>query len=205
MTIASFLAYAIALSIAAAIPGPGVAAIVGRALGTGFSKTMPMLFGLILGDIVFLGLAIGGLALLAKTFSGVFLFIKIAGATYLLFLAYKFWRDGITLNDVKKSQGKREGLASFLAGFAVTMSNPKTIVFYMALVPTVVDLGSVGLQDFLTMTFITAIVLLVTLTPYVALASKARQTLKNESALRRLSRAASMALTGTAAWIMLRV
>lgn len=204
MTITAFFAYCIALGIAGAIPGPGVAALVGRALGTGFSRTIPMLFGLILGDIVYLGFAIGGLAILANTFSGVFFAIKIAGASYLLYLAWKFWTSGIALKEVQKSKGRREGIASFAAGFAVTMGNPKTIVFYMALLPTVVDLTGVTLSDFGILAALTAIVLLVVLIPYIALASRAREAFKNETALRRLNRTAAAALTGTAGWILLR-
>lgn len=204
MTITSFLAYAAALAIAAIIPGPGVAAIVSRALGTGFTRTMPMLFGLILGDIIFLGLAVGGLAILAKTFSGIFMAIKVFGACYLLYLAITFWFNGIEISEVKKSKGRRDGITTFFAGLAVTLANPKTIVFYMALVPNVIELNSVDLHGFIVLTIVTAIILLVTLTPYILLAARARNTLKNEDSLKILSKFAAGALTGTAGWILLR-
>ena len=129
MTLSSFLAYTLALGIAAAIPGPGIAALVGRALGTGFRRTMPMLTGLVLGDLVYLTFAILGLALLAHTFQTAFMAVRIAGALYLLWLAWKFWTAGLTPEKVERSPGRRDGLMSFAAGFAVTLGNPKTIVF----------------------------------------------------------------------------
>ena len=83
MTLASILTYSSALFIAAAIPGPGMTAIVARALGSGFRETLFMGFGLILGDLVYLTAVILGLALLAEAFTGIFLAIKIGGALYL--------------------------------------------------------------------------------------------------------------------------
>jgi threonine/homoserine/homoserine lactone efflux protein len=204
MTIASFLAYAIALGIAGAIPGPGIAALVGRALGTGARRTMPMLFGLAFGDVFFLTLAVAGLAFIAKTFATAFLAIKIAGACYLLFLAYRFWTSGIEIREITKSPGRREGFASFLAGFAVTMGNPKTIVFYMAILPAVMDLETVDLPGYLVLVLLTFLVLFVVLTPYVLLASRARTAFTDPLALKRLNRSASLAMAATASWILLR-
>ncbi|MCB1385494.1 MAG: LysE family translocator [Nitratireductor sp.] len=129
MNLTAFLAYALALGIAAAIPGPGVAALVGRALGSGLTRSLPMLLGLAVGDVVYLTLAIAGLAFIAKAFSTVFFIVKLAGAAYLLWLAWRFWTRGIAIHEVARSAGRRDGLASFLAGLAVTLGNPKTIVF----------------------------------------------------------------------------
>jgi hypothetical protein len=66
MTFAGFAAYCIALAIAAAIPGPGIVALVARALGSGFRATLPMALGLALGDLVYLTAAVLGLAFIAK-------------------------------------------------------------------------------------------------------------------------------------------
>ena len=202
MAIASFIAYSIALGIAAAIPGPGVAAIVSRALGTGFARTLPMVCGLILGDVVYLILAIAGLSILAQTFSGVFFVVKIAGATYLLYLAYKFWTAGIQLTEIRKSAGKRDAVGAFLGGFAVTMANPKTIVFYMALLPTVVDIKNAGIADTGILVILTVLVLFVTILPYAALASKTREAFKRPATLKALNRTAAGALGATATWIL---
>ena len=56
-TLISMVLGVIAGIIAAAIPGPGVIALVARALGSGFRPTLPMLFGLALGDVVYLAAA----------------------------------------------------------------------------------------------------------------------------------------------------
>ncbi|RUY84517.1 LysE family translocator, partial [Mesorhizobium sp. M7A.F.Ca.CA.003.01.2.1] len=53
MTLTGFLAYSAALGIAAAIPGPGITALVARALGSGFRSSLAMSFGLMVGDITY--------------------------------------------------------------------------------------------------------------------------------------------------------
>lgn len=204
MVYTAYIAYALALAIAAAIPGPGIAAITGRALATGSSRTMPMLAGLVLGDVTYLTLAILGLALIAQTFSTAFLVIKIAGAAYLAYLAWRFWHHGIGPTQITRSTGRRDGIASFLAGFAVTMGNPKTIIFYMALLPTVVDLQAADFADWLWLSLITVFVLYAVLTPYVILAARARDAMANRNAMTALSRIAATAMAGAAGFILVR-
>jgi threonine/homoserine/homoserine lactone efflux protein len=87
MTVAVLLAYCGALFIAAIIPGPGITAIVARALGSGFRPTFFMGLGLILGDMIYLTAVILGLAFIAQTFTTTFMLIKIAGALYLGYIA----------------------------------------------------------------------------------------------------------------------
>jgi threonine/homoserine/homoserine lactone efflux protein len=204
MTPASFIAYGTALAIAAAIPGPGVAALVGRALGTGFWRTMPMLTGLVLGDLTYLLLAVAGLAVIAKTFAGVFVAVKIGGALYLAWLAWKFLSSGISVTEARATTGVRDGFASFLAGLALTLGNPKTIVFYLAITPVVIDLHSVGVADFAVLAAVTVAVLYIVLVPYVALAAKARAALRNPRALKVLNRSAALAMATAAGWIVAR-
>jgi threonine/homoserine/homoserine lactone efflux protein len=204
MTLASIAAYGAALAIAAAIPGPGIAALVGRALGTGFWRTLPMLTGLVLGDLTYLLLAVAGLAVVAKTFAGVFTAVKIGGALYLAWLAWKFWSSGIAVRETKASGRARDGFSSFLAGLALTLGNPKTIVFYLAITPAVIDLHSVGVAEFAALALLTVAILYVVLVPYIALAARARAALRNPQALRYVNRTAAMAMAGTAGWIIAR-
>lgn len=203
MTFAGFLTYSIALAIAAAIPGPGVIALVARALGSGFRPTFPMLIGLALGDVVYLSAAVLGLAYVATMFGEVFMVIRYAGAAYLAWMAISFWRSGITTEKVsaKRASG---GLASFTSGVFVTLGNPKTMVFYLALLPTFIDLSTVTGTDLVALIALTFLVLIVTLTPYVALAGRARHLLQSERALKRLNRFAAACLMGAAAAIATR-
>ncbi len=91
LDLTGLLVFAGALTVAAASPGPGIAAIVARVLGRGTQGAAAFTAGLAIGDVVWLTFAVTGLAVLAQTFHGVFLVVKYAGAAYLLYLAWKLW------------------------------------------------------------------------------------------------------------------
>lgn len=203
MTPTSLLAYSAALAIAAAIPGPGVVALVARSLGSGFRHGLALLAGLVLGDLVYLTAACFGLALLAEAFGEVFVLIRYGAAAYLAYLAWKLWRSAGAAARIEAMAAERAS-ASFSAGFLVTLSNPKTIFFYLALLPTLLDLSSVGIPEYGILAAATAIVLFLVLTPYAALASTARGVLGRPAMLTRLNRGAAAILAGTAVWTVMR-
>lgn len=204
MTLAGFLAYSGALALAAAIPGPGVTALVARALGSGFRSSLAMSLGLVVGDLTYLTAVVLGLALVAQSFGMVFLAIKWIGVAYLAYLAWNFWTSGITPETVEAKKGKSGLLSSFLAGLTVTLGNPKTMIFYLAITPTVIDLRTITLADYGVLVAITIAVLMIVLVPYLVLASKARWFLKTPRALRLLNRTAATFMVGAAAAIAFR-
>lgn len=204
MTLAGFVTYAGALAIAAAIPGPGVVALVARALGSGFRSSLFMAMGLVFGDLVYLSAVVLGLAVLAQTFGTAFLVIKWIGIAYLAWLAWTFWHTGIRTATVDAERSRDGAVASILAGLLVTLGNPKVMVFYLAITPTIIDIASVTPTDFGMLIAITAMVLLVVLVPYLALAAKARWFLATPRALKALNRTAATFMAGAAAAIAVR-
>ncbi|OCP07542.1 MULTISPECIES: LysE family translocator [unclassified Ensifer] len=203
MTLAALIAYSGALFIAAAIPGPGVTALVARALGSGFRETFFMGLGIALGDMVYLTAVILGLALIAQTFTTVFLVVKFAGVLYLGYIAWKLWSAGLLPEDIKAKPSTSAAM-SFLSGLLITLGNPKTMLFYVALVPTLIDIQAIGPSDYGLLLTTTFLVLLTVLVPYMLLASRARLLLKQPRALRALNRVAASVLAGTAAYIAVR-
>lgn len=197
----SLLAYAAALSVAVAIPGPGVAALVGQSLGGGLRGALFFIGGTALGDLVYLSIAVAGLAALAQLFEGAFLVIKLFGGGYLIYLAWRFWTHKAGLTQVDKVK-ERGGLRAFVAGFTIAMGNPKVIVFYLALLPTVLDLDTVGPGEWALLSGLTVVVLFATLTPYAVLASRARGMMKRSDALGRLNRAAAAIIGGAGVLIL---
>lgn len=198
MTFAGFVTFAGALALAAAIPGPGLTALIARALGSGFRSSLFMALGLVVGDLTYLTAVVLGLALVAQTFGTVFLVIKWAGVVYLCWLAWTFWKAGITPEKIEARKGKGGALSSFLAGLMVTLGNPKTMIFYLALTPTLVDLRTITLMDYGILVVLTVLVLIVVLVPYLALAAKARWFLQSPKALKRLNRTAAAFMAGAA-------
>jgi threonine/homoserine/homoserine lactone efflux protein len=204
MTLAGFITYSGALAVAAAIPGPGVTALVARALGSGFRASLVMSLGLMLGDLCYLTAVVLGLAFIAQTFGMVFLVIKWLGVIYLGWLAYAFWTAGISPETIEARKAKGGLVSSFVAGLTVTLGNPKTMIFYLALVPTLVDLHTLTPADYGVLVACTVAVLLIVLVPYLALAAKARWLLKTPRALKALNRMAASFMGGAAVAIALR-
>ncbi len=189
-TLTPYIAYIIALSIAAVIPGPGIAALVGQALGGSPRSAVFFLGGLALGDLTFLTLAVAGLAALAQSFAQIFIVIKILGGCYLIYLAYKMWTSQALATKVK-TRGLPRGISAFSAGYTVTMGNPKTIIFYLAILPSVLSIENVTLTSWLVLVILTCLVLFATLLPYIYLATKARGFLQKPSAIHRMERFAA--------------
>ena len=203
MTLTGFLAYSAALALAVAVPGPGIVALVARGLGSGFRATLPMALGIALGDLVYLTAAVLGLANIAQTFGIIFMAFKYAGAAYLAYLAYKFWTSGVGIEKVEARRA--EGmLVSFMSGLMVTLGNPKVMMFYLALLPAIIDLSTVTLNDYLVLLVLTTAILLIILLPYLALATRTRALLQTPAALRRISRTAACFLGGAALAIAAR-
>lgn len=200
MDLITLLTFTIAYAIAVLVPGPGVAAVVARALGGGFKGAFPMVLGILAGDLVYFVFAVFGLATIATYFGPLFVVVRWAGAAYLLFIAYKFWtaRPGSEQLRPKNEDGWR----TFLAGFSLTMGNPKTIVFYLAILPTVIPLHQMTPLAFAELTFIVIVVLLIIGSGYAWLASAARDMFKSNKALGRLNKTAGL-MMATAAGLVI--
>lgn len=204
MDLLTLFAFTVAYVVAVLVPGPGVAAIVARALGGGFWSAMPMIIGILIGDLIYLVFALFGLAAIATYFGAVFVVVRWAGALYLLYIAWQFW----TAKPGSEQLGPRKKepwVRTFLAGFALTMGNPKTIVFYLALLPTVVPLDRpMTALGFAELTAIVVVVLLAIGCGYAGLAAWAREFFISPVAIRRMNRTAGVIMASAAAFVAVR-
>jgi threonine/homoserine/homoserine lactone efflux protein len=201
MDLTSLLVFTGALFVAAASPGPGIAAIVARVLGRGMNGAIAFTAGVALGDVVWLTVAILGLAAVAQTFHLVFLAIKYAGAAYLLYLAWKLWSAPVVAHDVAPDTSDVKRVRLFLAGLAVTMGNPKVMVFYLALLPNIIDLQTVTVWGWLELTAVALAVLTVVFGSYVALAARTRRLFTSPRAMRIVNRGTGVVMASAAAAI----
>lgn len=203
MDLVTLAAFTIAYAIAVLVPGPGVAAVVARALGGGFMSAVPMVLGILAGDLIYLIFALFGLAAIATWFGPIFIVVRWAGAAYLLYIAWQFWTAKPGSEQIRAR--KESGWKTFLSGFALTLGNPKTIVFYLALLPTVVPLDQpITVLGFAELTAIVIVVLLIIGLAYAGLAAAARDLFKSSKAIRRLNRTAGVMMAGAAALVVAR-
>jgi threonine/homoserine/homoserine lactone efflux protein len=200
MTLTNLLVFALALCVAAGSPGPSVAALVARVLTNGLRDVLPFLAAMWLGEALWLGCAVAGLAVVARTLGVVFLAIKLIGVAYLLFLAWKMWFAPIEVSKSELPSGQ-SAWRMFAAGLTVTLGNPKIMMFYLALLPTIVDLDRVGGTGWLELTAVTLLVLMTVDLAWALLAVRARRLLTSRKAVKIANRASATTMAGAAAVI----
>jgi len=203
MTLTSLLVFAAALFVAAGSPGPSIAALVARVLSKGYRDVLPFLAAMWVGEAVWLSFAVAGLAAIAESFHLVFVAIKWIGVAYLLYLAWKMWfaKPGGPDEDLPES---RSALKMFFTGLTVTLGNPKIMMFYVALLPSIINLGGVTLTGWLELVAAMFIVLVIVDLAWVLLAAKARQFLKSPRAVRVANRLSAGTMASAAAAIAAR-
>lgn len=189
----AFLIYCGLYAIAIAIPGPGVIAIVARSLGSGFKSAIPAAFGTVVGDWVYVTLSAFGLVMLAQALGGLFLIVKLAGAAYLIYLAWRYWTQPVEeMHEIVPETARR----SFTAQFMVTLGNPKAIAFFGALLPTAIDIRHINLVGYGQLLLATLVLIPTIMLTYAALAAQVRRFLVSRAARKRLNRGAAIVMAG---------
>jgi threonine/homoserine/homoserine lactone efflux protein len=205
MTATALTIFALAILVAAASPGPAIAALVARVIGRGTAGVPAFIGGIILGDLVWLAVAVLGLSFIANSFAMIFTVIKYAGAAYLLFIAWRLWTASAVPVDVAAIDNvDGQPLRSFFGGFLLTLGNPKTIAFYLALTPALIDVSRVDLVSYAELAGIVAVVLVFVLGGYALAAAKARNLFRSPRAVRLLNRVGGGVMAGAAAAIATR-
>lgn len=132
------ISYITALGLAATIPGPGMTALVARSVSGGAVTGFTMLAGLILGDLIYLSVAVFGLAIIAHAYTSIFTLINWAASLYLCVLALQFWSHQPHAINIDQKATRRELASAWFSGLIITLGNPKTIAFYLAILPLVI-------------------------------------------------------------------
>lgn len=200
MTIETAFALLVAMIFCAAAPGPGVFACIAKALASGFKASLFVIFGIVLGNVVFLIVAILGLSAMAQMLGDMFILIKWVGGAYLFFLGWKMWRVEPRIADSEKIliNNTRSDL---IGGLIVPFSNPKVILFYVSFLPSFVNLSALNSFDIMIAAFLIAFALIIVLAGYSFIASRSRRIFKSHRALRNLNRGAGGAMMGTGVFI----
>src|SRR5882672_4244667 len=125
--------------VAVATPGPAIAAVIARGLARGSVGAPAFIAGFVVGDLTWFLAAALGLSALAQTAHTAFVMVKYAGAAYLLFLGLKLWSMPVTpLAEIGDQSLRQKPLNLFLGSLTLTLGNPKAMIFFVALLPSVV-------------------------------------------------------------------
>ena len=193
------LAYATALGIAAIIPGPGMTTLIARSVSGGAATGIAVLTGLIIGDLIYLSFAVFGLALIAEHLNSLFVVVRWGAALYLAYLAWQFWTAEYQDISISKKVPARALFSAGLSGLTITLGNPKTIAFYLALLPLVIPLEAISLQSWgLALVPATILVLFAAGAVYIFAAVRIRHLLAQLRAQQLVFRSAAVMMAGAA-------
>ncbi|MFF3568117.1 LysE family translocator, partial [Nocardia jiangxiensis] len=129
-------AFAVAASILIIIPGPNVLFAIGRALSLGRRSAVLSVAGGVSGSFVPLVAVSFGLGAVLMASAMLFLIVKVVGAAYLIYLGITTIRQRKKLAAALQSKApSADGRRVFRQGFVVGATNPKTIVFFAAVLP----------------------------------------------------------------------
>ena len=121
--------------------------IFGRALSGGRISALPFALGVVLGKLTLLTLVMLGLAALAQALGPLFTILKFAGAAYLIWAGIRLWRS--SAEPEAQNLEKKVTWRDALTGYVLSVSNPHAIIFYVALLPTVIEIQNVSFSVYL--------------------------------------------------------
>ncbi|MCV2401438.1 LysE family translocator [Marinomonas sp. C2222] len=202
MTLESGITFFIAIFIFGVTPGPGIFAIMAKSMSKGAKASVSLCVGMVMSDIVYLVMACYGLAAIASAWEEVFIAIRYIGAAYLIYLGWKMWTAPIVSPDDQSKQYESQSeMASFLQGFMISASNPKVVLFYIAFLPTFMDLTVLNGAD-IVLAAILAFVGLMSGISMVSLgAAQARKLMKSERSVRTLNRTSGGIMASAGAFL----
>jgi threonine/homoserine/homoserine lactone efflux protein len=130
-------------------PGPNMIYLVSRSVTQGRRAGLVSLLGVAAGFVVYLVAAVAGLATVFTAVPTAYLVLKVAGAAYLLYLAWQALRPGGASAFEPKALPPDSNRRLFTMGLVTNLLNPKIAVLYVALLPQFIDpdRGSVALQS----------------------------------------------------------
>lgn len=200
ITLATFAA---ALVINAGSPGPSITALVSRVITNGWRDIMPFLAAFWIGEVAWLTVSMAGMVTLAERFYAGFQVLKWAGIAYLIYLAWKMWISP-TVTTAEALPKQQNPWSMFAAGMALTIGNPKLMVFYLALLPSLIGTHSFSFSIWLPVATTCFIVLMVVDLAWVFAANYARRFLQTPRAMKITNRVSATAMGGAAIAIATR-
>ncbi|MFK3972617.1 LysE family transporter [Pseudomonas sp. NPDC087358] len=202
MSLETWLAFFAACWVISLSPGAGAIASMSSGLQYGFWRGYWNALGLQLALIVQIAIIAAGLGAVLATSALAFTLIKWFGVAYLVYLGIKQWRalpsdlaDDAAIRPIGKP------LALVARGFLVNISNPKALVFMLAILPQFIDTHLPLLPQYLTIAVTMVSVDLVVMAGYTGLASKVLRLLKTPRQQRRMNRTFAGLFVSAAAFL----
>ena len=200
-----WLAYFVASWVIAVSPGSGAVLAMSHGLAYGVRGASATVLGLQIGLVFILLVAGAGVGAVLVASAGAFMVVKLLGAAYLLWLGFKQWRAPVTLDDGGAQAGPpvMRLRQRVLTGALTNATNPKGIVFMVAVLPQFIDPKRPLPLQLLILLVTTLAVDTVVMHGYALLASRLRALLRSARARRTQNRVFGGVLMGMGASLLM--
>ncbi|CAI8953035.1 MULTISPECIES: LysE family transporter [Pseudomonas] len=189
MSLETWLAFFAACWVISLSPGAGAIASMSCGLQYGFWRGYWNALGLQLGLVLQIAIIAAGVGAILAASATAFQVIKWFGVAYLVYLAVKQWRAlpaDITDDSAVRPIGKP--LSLVFRGFLVNVSNPKALIFMLAVLPQFINPHAALLPQYLIITLTMVTVDLMVMAGYTGLAAKVLRLLRTPKQQRRMNR-----------------
>ncbi|MBO9492006.1 LysE family translocator [Endozoicomonas sp. G2_1] len=197
MSIEVWVSFVLASMMLCFIPGPTVFLVMGQSLNHGKKSVIPVVTGVLSGDIIAMSISFAGLGALLATSSALFSVFKWIASGYLVYLGFKAWRTVPNLEDPSKKENR--GSKVFREALIVTALNPKGIVFFIAFFPLFINTSKDALPQMLIMGFSFLVVSVLSATFYSVFSSYLRSNIKSLKSQKIFNKVSGSMLIGAEA------
>ena len=198
MSYQMWFAFMLACWVISISPGAGAIASMSSGLNYGFRRGYWNALGLQLALLVQIAVVAAGAGVLFATTPWAFFLVKWFGVGYLLYLAYLQWKAPIQSIEIKTDIKQKSAIKLVMSGFFINMSNPKAIVFLLAVLPQFLDLSKPQPIQYITMAITMISIDLIVMAGYTGLAAKVLRLLRSPQQQKVMNRSFAMLFTGAA-------
>lgn len=187
MNVEVWLAYLVTAVVFSLAPGSGTVNSISNGMVYGFRKSIASILGLQVGlafHIILVGVGLG--AVVAQS-ALAFTVIKWVGVVYLIWLGVQKWREKATF-DVNRSAEPVSARSLFRQAVMVNLTNPKTIVFLVALFPQFINPAEPQMIQIMVLGITTVVIDTGVMLCYVTLASRLTGYIRSSRVMNTLNR-----------------
>ncbi len=192
MEFSTWLLYISVISILIFSPGPSALLCISDGLKFGNKRTIPTIIGGGAASLVLMSISAAGLGAILVTSGTLFMVIKLVGALYLIYLGCVAWRKGsikVKNNTINESDLITYSFYSlFRKGFMVGISNPKDLLFFIALFPSFMNVNLPPIEQYLVLASTWLFIDCISMFMYAGLGSKISPWLSKTSSMNLVNR-----------------
>lgn len=196
MLLETYIAFVLASALLIVAPGPSVMVVVAHAMACGERRSLYTILGIATSHSLFFVVTAVGVAALLGALADTFVWVKLVGAAYLIWLGWQQWRADPEVSFAVARGARRTALSLFLQGFTVNTTNPKALIFYAAFFPPFLNpTASVATQLLIMGTTFVALLIVISFA-YAIVAARARRLFSKPRQVRIQNRITGTLLIG---------